>query len=161
MMMFRNKKSICIWLLFIIGLFFTSCAKVNTQFIVSSDENGVISSAKCSFNDSIFYENKFQDSTIYYYVKLSKQENEELKKLILNLKQENSIPKFESKPGSAVFIVENGDVKFYEGNYSIPSPNIKKIFTLFRDKASAMKTCKKVVDFWNIEGVIPPDNPTP
>lgn len=159
MTMCKNQKLISILQLFIAGLFVTSCTKNNGQFIVSSDEEGVICSAKSTFNDTVFYENRFPDSTIYYYAILSKLQNDELKSLILNLKKEKSVPKFELKPGSPIFVVESDNVAFYQGNYSIQSPNIKKIFTLFRDKASAMKPCKKVEDFWNIEGVIPPDNP--
>jgi hypothetical protein len=160
MMTCRKHNAITITLLLTAAFFFNSCTDSRVQFIVTSDEDGIICSAKSSFNDTIFYENKFQDTTLYYYVKLSKQENQELKKMILNIK-ENRISKFEMKPGSAVFIVQNGDVKFYEGNYSIQSPNIKKIFTLFNNKGVIMKEWKKVEDFWNIDGVIPPDNPIP
>lgn len=158
--MCRKHNVSTVILLLTAAFLFNSCTNSRVQFIVTSDEEGVICSAKSSFNDTIFYENKFQDTTLYYYVKLSKQENQELKKLILNIK-ENRISKFEMKPGSAVFIVENGDVKFYEGNYSIQSPTIKKIFTLFNNKGVIMKEWKKVEDFWNIDGVIPPDNPIP
>lgn len=158
--MCRKHNVITVILLLTAVFLFNSCTNSRVQFIVTSDEDGIICSAKSSFNDTIFYENKFQDTTLYYYVKLSKQENQELKKLILNIK-ENRISKFEMKPGSAVFIVQNGDVKFYEGNYSIQSPNIKKIFALFNHKGVVMKEWKKVEDFWNIDGVIPPDNPIP
>lgn len=156
------KASISIATILMAGLLISGCTKNNGepgQFIVSSDEEGVICSAKSTFNDTIFYENRFPDTTIYYYVALTKQENEELKKSIVNLKLEKSIPAFDLKPGGGIFIVEADEVKFYEGNYSIPSHNTKKIFTLFREKAAAMKTCKKVENFWNIEGVNPPDNP--
>ena len=149
-------------MVFIAILFVSSCTKNNgqlKQFIISSDEDGVICSAKSSFNDTIFYENRFPDGTIYYYTVLSRHQNEELKKSIQNLKTEKSIPKFELIPGGATFIVESDKVLFYEGNYSIQSPNIKKILTLFRDLSPKMKACKKVEDFWNIEDVIPPDNP--
>ena len=156
----RKHNVITIILLLTAAFLFNCCTNSRVQFIVTSDEDGIICSAKSSFNDTIFYENKFQDTTLYYYVKLSKQENQELRKMILNIR-ENRISKFEMKPGSAVFIVQNGDVKFYEGNYSIQSPNIKKIFTLFTNKGVVMKEWRKVEDFWNIDEVIPPDNPIP
>ncbi|WP_136151116.1 hypothetical protein [Flavobacterium sangjuense] len=162
MMMFKNQKGIALLsLLFISGLLLTGCTKAKERFIISSDENGIICSAKSTFNDTIFYENRFQDSTIYYYAPLSKQENEELKKLIISLKLEKSIPKFELRPDSGTFIVVSDAVRFYEANYSIPSRNIKKILGMFRDVSFKMKPCKKVDDFWDVEGVTPPDNPVP
>jgi hypothetical protein len=143
------------------GLLVAGCEGKPQQFIMSSDEDGVICSAKSSFNDTIFYENRFPDTTVYYYALLTTQQNEELKKAITKLKFEKSIPKFELHPGSGTFVVESGDVTFYEGNYSLPSPNIKKILSLFREKFPEMKDFKKVEDFWNIDGVTPPDNPEP
>jgi len=159
--MYKTQKLNFLLLLSTLGLLVASCAKGTEQFIMSSDEEGVICSAKSSFNDTLFYENKFPDTTIYYYALLSKDENKTLKELILNLKQEKSLPQFELHPGSGTFIVESGEVAFYEGNYALPSRNTKKILSLFQKKASAMKLCKKVNDFWNIEGVTPPDNPIP
>lgn len=143
------------------GIFISGCTKNGTpdQFIVVSDEEGVICSAKSSFNDTIFYENRFPDTTIYYYAKLSKQQNEALKQSIISLKSEKKLPKFELMPGSGTFIVESDEVHFYEGNYSIPSPNVKNILTLFMNKGNDMKEYKKVEDFWNIDGVTAPDNP--
>lgn len=129
------------------------------QFIVVSDEEGVICSAKSTFNDTIFYENRFPDTTIYYYAKLTKQQNDELKQCIVNLKSEKNLPEFEVRPGSGTFIVESDKVYFYEGNYSIPSSNVKKILTLFMDKGQDMKEYKKVEKFWNIDGITAPDNP--
>lgn len=157
MMMFKNRNLIGI----LLGLLAIGCKKDTEQFIITSNEDGVICSAKSTFNDTIFYENRFSDATVYYYVALSKQQNDELKQLILNLKAEKGISKFELRPDSGTFIVVSDAVRFYEANYSIPSPNIKKILSLFRDKAPDMKTCKRIEDFWNIEGITPPDNPIP
>jgi hypothetical protein len=159
--MCKNLRLLGLLLLVLSGFVVASCTKGTEQFIVSSDEEGVICSAKSSFNDTLFYENRFPDTTIYYYALLSKQENQKLKELILNLKQEKSLPKFELRPGSGTFIVESGEVKFYEGNYALPSRNTKNILSLFQKKASSMKLCKKVNDFWNVEGVTPPENPIP
>lgn len=139
----------------------TGCTKDTEQFILSSNEEGVICSAKSSFNDTVFYENRFPDTTVFYYAALSKPQNEELRQLILNLKTEKSLPKFELMHGSGTFIVASDAVRFYEANYSIPSRNTKKILSLFRDMASQMKPYPKKSDFWNIEGVTPPDNPMP
>lgn len=143
------------------GLLIVSCAENKEQFIVSSDEDGVICSAKSSFNDTIFYENRFPDSTIYYYVKMSSQENAELKTLVQNLKTEKTIPEFGLLPGGATFTVEFGQVDFYQINYSLQSPNVKKIFTLFSEKSKDMEPCDKVENFWNIDGVTAPENPNP
>ncbi|MCF6131488.1 hypothetical protein [Flavobacterium wongokense] len=161
MMMFKNSRVSAWMLLFISVLLVVGCNGKREQFIVSSDEDGVICSAKSTFNDTIFYENRFPDTTIYYYAALSKQQNDRLKKSIEKLKFEKSLPQFEIHPGGGTFIVESDDVKFYEANYSLPSSNIKTILRLFREKGSEMKTCKKIEDFWNIDGITPPDNPTP
>ena len=160
MMMCKRRKSIGILLLLVAGLF-TSCKKNTEQFILSSDEDGVISSAKSSFNDTIFYENRFPDTTVFYYAALSKYQNDELRKLIQNLKSEKNIPEFKLMPGSGTFIVASDEIRFYEANYSLPSRNIKKILSVFREMSSQMKTCKKVTKFWDIDGVTPPDNPVP
>ncbi len=156
------NRSIIILVSFAAALLIYGCAKRDgqpNQFIVCSDEEGVICSAKSTFNDTIFYENRFPDATVYYYAVLSPEQNQALKSMVQNLKTEKSIPTFELKPGGGTFIVESDEVHFYLGNYSIQSPNIKKIFTLFRDMAPKMHNCKKVEDFWNIEGVSAPDNP--
>lgn len=157
-MIFTTRKLSLFLSLFFIGLLSISCAD-KQQFIVSSDEEGVICSAKSSFNDTIFYENRFPDATIYYYAVLSKQQNEELKQAVLNLKTEKSIPNFVLIPGGGTFIVQTDKVRFYQGNYSIQSPNMKKIFKLFSDIAPTMQDHKKVEDFWDIEGVTAPENP--
>ena len=159
MMMSKNRNLLGI-LVLMSGLL-TSCKKETEQFILCSDEEGVICSAKSSFNDTIFYENRFPDTTIYYYAALSKQQNEELKQLIQALKTEKSIPDFKLMPSSGTFIVASDAVRFYEADYFLPSSNTKKILSLFQDKASAMKTSKKLEDFWDIEGVTPPENPEP
>lgn len=160
MMMYKRRKFIGIVLLLMAGLL-SSCKKDTEQFILSSDEDGIICSAKSEFNDTIFYENKFPDTTVYYYAALSKYQNEELRKLIQNLKTEKSLPEFKLLPASGTFVVASDEVRFYEANYSLPSRNIKKILKVFSDLSSKMKTCKKVEGFWNIEGVAPPDNPIP
>lgn len=127
---------------------------------MSSDEQGVICSAKSSFNDTIFYENRFPDTTIYYYATLTKQQNEQLKQSVDSLNKDKVLPKFELHPGSGAFAVESGEVKIYEVNYALPSRHAKKILELFRDKAPAMEIRGTVKDFWNIEGVTVPDNST-
>jgi hypothetical protein len=157
-MIYKNTRGLLVSLT-LIGLL-TSCAK-KEQFIFTSDEDGVICSAKSAFNDTIFYENRFPDSTIFYYAVLSKEENKELKKSIQNLSKEKRLPNFELKPGSGTFTVASDDVHFYEANFYIHSPNIKKILELFRDKGPDMQPCGKVADFWNIDGVTPPENPEP
>lgn len=114
--MFKNRKLIGILLAALLAM---GCKKDTEQFIISSDEGGVICSAKSTFNDTIFYENRFSDATVYYYVTLSDQQNEELRKLIRNLKAEKSIPKFELRPDSGTFIVASDEVRFYEANHSV------------------------------------------
>lgn len=157
--MYKRKK--LLGSLLMAGLLFTACSQRQEQFIVSSDEDGVICSAKSSFNDTIFYENRFPDSTIYYYVRLSEKENSELRQLVKNLKSEKTIPEFSLQPGGATFSVASDATQFYQINYALQSPNVKKIFTLFSEKSEAMKPCGKVENFWNIEGVAAPDNPNP
>ncbi|WP_264520054.1 hypothetical protein [Flavobacterium sp. N1994] len=161
MTMCKNQKLKFLLLVSTLGLLFTGCTKGTEQFIVSSDEEGIICSAKSSFNDTLFYENRFPDTTVYYYTKLTKPQNEELKKIILKLKEEKSIPKFELRPGSFTFALESDGIKCYEGNFSIPTSTTRKLLTFFRNEASVMKPCKKIEHFWSIDGVTPPDNPIP
>jgi len=158
-MMCNSRKLLGITLLLV--FFLSSCTKNSEQFILCSDEDGVICSAKSSFNDTIFYENRFPDTTVYYYAALSKYQNKQLQQLIQNLKTEKSLSEFVLMPGSGTFIVASDKVRFYEANYSIPTRNTQKILTMFRDMSSQMKPCPKTKDFWNIEGVTPPDNPVP
>lgn len=158
MMMYKNRKLIGILLL---AELLTSCKKDKEQFILSSDENGIICSAKSTFNDTIFYENRFPDTTVYYYSALSKKQNEELRNLIRNVKTEKSMSKFELRPASGTLIIVSDEVRFYEANYSLPSGNMKKILAVFPAIAYKMIPCKKVENFWDVDGVTPPDNPIP
>ena len=158
--MFKKRSLIGIIVLNMAGLLI-GCKKNKEQFIMSSNEDGIICSAKSTFNDTLFYENRFPDTTVYYYAALSKYQNDQLRKLILNLKTEKSMAKFELRPDSGTFIVGLDPVRFYEANYSIPSRNIKQILGLFRDTSFKMKPCKKIKDFWNISSITPPDNTLP
>lgn len=158
-MIYKNRMLLRMVVLF--GGILSSCSKNSEQFILCSDEDGVICSAKSSFNDTIFYENRFPDTTVYYYAALTKYQNKQLLELIQNLKTEKSLSEFTLMPGSGTFIVASDKVTFYEANYSIPTRNTQKILTMFRDMSSQMKPCPKTKDFWNVEGVTPPDNPVP
>ncbi len=129
------------------------------SFIVISIEDEVIVSAKSDFKDTLFYEHKFSDSTKYFYVLLTKQQNEELKSLIENVYSEKDSPKFELSSGQEVFIVDNGKVQFYKNDFSKQSENYKKINFFFKETSLKMIKTTEIKNFWNIGKVIPPPNP--
>lgn len=144
------------------ALLLFGCAKDDSQvkqFIISSNEEGVICSAKSTFNDTLFYENRFPDSTLYYYAVLTQKQNQKLRQLIQKLKAEKTVPKFELHPGGPAFVVESDDVRFYEESYTLPSSNTKNILTLITEVSHKMEDYKKVEDFWNIDGVAAPESP--
>jgi hypothetical protein len=122
-------------------------------------EDNVYVSAKSDFNDTLFYEHKFPDTTKYYYVLLSDKQNEELKMLIKNVCVEKDSPKFELSSGQELFIVDNSQVKFYVNNFANESENYKKINSFFRETSTMMIRTTEIKNFWNIGKAIPPPNP--
>ncbi len=129
------------------------------RFIVTSIENGIIVSAKSDFKDTLFYEYRFPDSTKYFFILLSKQQNEKLRKLIENVNTEKSSKKFELSSGQEVFIIDNGKVQYYKNDFHNKSENYRQINDFLGETSLNMIRTTERKDFWNIENVIPPPNP--
>jgi hypothetical protein len=129
------------------------------RFVVLSMENNVFVSAKSDFKDTLFYEHKYPDSNKYYYVLLSEKQNKELKILVENVCTEKDSPKYELSIGQELFIVENGQLRFYVNNFSNKSENYEKINLFLKEINSKMIRTKEIKNFWNIGKVIPPPNP--
>ncbi len=151
------------YLLLIITFLLFSCTNQKEtsvkRFILISIEDEIIVSAKSDFKDTLFYEHRFSDSIKYFYVLLTKEQNEELKSLIENVYAEKDSPKFELSSGQELFIVDNGKVQFYKNDFSKESENYKKINFFLKETSSKMIETNEIKNFWNIEKIIPPPNP--
>ena len=152
-----------IFSLLIIVFFITSCNKPKKQivkdFLVTSIEDRTIVSAKSNFNDTLFYEFRYTDSTTYGYELLSKKQNEELLKFVTGFEEEFTTSKFELLPGNEIFAVRSDEIIFYKYNFSRPKSNFGKINMFFKYSGNNLVKVNEIKDFWNISDVSAPKNP--
>ncbi|WNM18172.1 hypothetical protein [Flavobacterium capsici] len=153
------KIYLSLFFIFLLGCSHKKEESTIKQFIVFSIENEVFVSAKSNFNDTLFYEHKYSDTTKYSYIKLTKEENEELKKLIENILLEKDSPKFALSSGQELFIINNKKPLFYVNNYINESENYKKINLFFLQTSSKMVSANEIKNFWNIADIVPPPHP--
>ena len=150
-----------IYSILITAFFIYSCndkKKPIQQFIASSYENGMTFSVKSEFKDTLFYERRHRRTILYSYTLLTKQQNEDLKKLIKNLNAEKNVPSFKFSGGEQILMVDLGQLKFYKNDFTkYSTSNYKKINDFLTELSYQNNTTvDKIRNFWNVSGISSP-----